>query len=98
MRWMNQPGSYGSVAEQQQPRQQQQAGPWQQRQWLISGPTPPSRARHRSLGGGTGEPSVSLGRALWITVCLCAVQGRTLGVRQQLYVRLVTSTVCVSSS
>jgi hypothetical protein len=56
MRWMSQPSSTGG-SQQQQQRQQQ--GPWQQRQWLISGPTTPThRARARSLGGGTGAAAV----------------------------------------
>jgi hypothetical protein len=57
MRWMSQPSSTGGSQQQQQQRQQQ--GPWQQRQWLISGPTTPThRARARSLGGGTGAAAV----------------------------------------
>jgi hypothetical protein len=50
MRWMHQPGSSSHS-----PHQQQHQGPWQQRQWLISGPNTLSRPRARSLGGGAGE-------------------------------------------
>jgi hypothetical protein len=40
-------------------------GPWQQRQWLISGPSSASRARARSIGAGTG----GCHRGCWQCVC-----------------------------